>query len=207
MDFRMNEGEKYWGKKSCAYMLGVKDDGAKPGECTGMTYEEAVETFEFLRKIAYRNNAFIIDIDLRQGTRGKYAYVKINKIIKQIDIPRLRVSFFGAKRTGKTTFIKTLLYDEKNTGDFYIKSIDPKFWYLGFDSEGNFVNKQQYCMLKRDKLLKKSKSLLCIIDTPGFYDTKKVLRALMQNFQDVAVFFLSFDQQENGSYLLKETKK
>lgn len=179
LNFRVREGQG-----QCEYRIGVEDDGM----CVGLSDRDLKSSLYNLYRMTKLSGDLEMKIsDIKQGTNGKFACVKIRSMFSASDkdVGEKRICVAGPANSGKTTLIGVLVSGclDDGKGDARMKvtthpheifdgrtsSVNEHI--LGFTEEGDISNHTSLGIALGlsdwDELIENSKKLITLQDSPG----------------------------------------
>ncbi|CAG9760782.1 unnamed protein product [Ceutorhynchus assimilis] len=157
--------------------LGASEDGSE----NGLLDDELGPAEATLHSLARSLSCSCVRLRERKETRGVVVQYLIRKVLDQSDFLEIRVAVVGNVDAGKSTLLGVLTHGELDTGRGTARQKLFRHKHemesgrtssvgndiLGFDSEGNVVNKPEHGSLDWVKICEKSSKVITFIDLAG----------------------------------------
>jgi len=216
LNFRVREGQG-----RCEYRIGVEDDG----RCKGLSDRDLKSSLYNLFRMTKLSGDLRMEIsDIKKGTKGKFACVKIRSMFSSSDkdVGEKRICVAGPANSGKTTLIGVLvsgcLDDGKGDARMEVTTHPHEIFdgrtssvnehILGFTEEGDISNHTSLGIALGlsdwDELIENSKKLITLQDSPGhqrFFS--QVVRSLVK-LPDYAMLVTSATDTKIDNMVIEE---
>ncbi|XP_066155673.1 GTP-binding protein 1 [Euwallacea fornicatus] len=157
--------------------IGASEDGSD----SGLLEDEIEAAVATLQSLADNLSCSCVRLRERKETRGVVVQYLIRKVLDQADFLEIRVAVVGNVDAGKSTLLGVLTHGELDTGrgTARLKLFRHKHEMesgrtssvgndiLGFDEQGNVVNKPEHGSLDWVKICEKSSKVITFIDLAG----------------------------------------
>jgi elongation factor 1-alpha len=174
MNWRLNEGEIYYGNEEALYIIGVHDNG----EIGGLDNDDLTESLSNLQKIIYEAKAETVSHEIIPTHKGMVAKIYIERK-KKINAEELRIGFLGHSGCGKTTLIQFLNTNDKDDGNGKLRNFAIKhphemktgqtssinYHLIGFNKDNLINSKTGH--LTWERIIQRSEKVIELIDFPG----------------------------------------
>ncbi|CAH0555008.1 unnamed protein product [Brassicogethes aeneus] len=157
--------------------VGLSDDGSE----NGLLNDELEAAVATLQSLANTLNCSCVRLRERKDLRGIVAQYLIRRVLDQSDFLEIRVAVVGNVDAGKSTLLGVLTHGELDNGRGTARQKLFRHKHemesgrtssvgndiLGFDGEGNVVNKPEHGSLDWVKICERSSKVITFIDLAG----------------------------------------
>lgn len=159
------------------YDLGIGEDGSE----NGLDSDEYAASLATLQSLATTLNADCVELRQRKAEKGTTGQYLIRRKVDETDFMEIRVAVVGNVDAGKSTLLGVLTHGELDNGRGFARQRLFRHKHelesgrtssvgndiLGFDSQGNVVNRAEHGNLDWVKICEQSAKVITFIDLAG----------------------------------------